>query len=134
MYSLFGQAVEYCYTGGVEGLSPETALQLWALAEFLQIDGLQRVCEDALAAAPAAPALLGQRYALGLAYPSGARLRLAVAREVLEGMAGQAPPPEGESAAGWELGPEVSALLAAHPRELASDMAWALAAELGTLC
>lgn len=140
MYRLFGWAVEYCYTGAVEGLGPESALDLWSLAEFLQMDGLQRVCE---AAAEGAGALLGPRYALGLAYPSGARLRLAVAREALELLAAQGPLPadaatagavEGAAvAAGWELGPQLAALAAAHPSDLAADLAQALAAELQAL-
>lgn len=148
MYTLFGWAVEYCYTGGVEGLQPQDALDLWTLAEFLQMDGLQRVCEAA--AAPAAPfpsdagagaggpTLLGARYALGLAYPSGKALRLGVAREVLGRWAAAglppAPAPGEAKQRPWEVGPDVGALLAAHPQELAADLAEALAQELKQLC
>ncbi|GAB4817620.1 hypothetical protein N2152v2_004666 [Parachlorella kessleri] len=159
MHQLFGWAVEFCYTGGVEGLAPADALDLWTLAEFLQIDGLQRECEAALSsgASAGAPApTLGERYALGLAYPSGSRLRGAVAREVLQQLAAQARRQQGQQAGGDHVGSlatptagaagaaaaalcgqvsaDVAAVLAAHPWELAADMADVLAADVQAVC
>ena len=92
MHSLFVHAVEWCYTGEVAGLGAggvTTAFNVWALAEFLQMDGLQRYCEEAIESwFTAADVEVGvgvvlQSLALADAYVAAEPLRSRVARHIL---------------------------------------------------
>lgn len=86
MHCLFLKAVEWCYTGEVEGLSTfhDSAFNLWALAEFLQIDGLQRYCENVVESwFFARPEVILHSLKLAEAYASAEPLRKRVARHVL---------------------------------------------------
>ena len=87
MYRLFLETVEWSYTGEIENLGscPDNAFDLWALAEFLQIDGLQRYCEAVIEEWFAArPEIVLHSLKLAEAYASAEPLRCRVARHVLE--------------------------------------------------
>jgi hypothetical protein len=86
MHRLFVQTVEWSYTGEVENLGscPDTAFNLWALAEFLQIDGLQRYCEASIEQwFVARPDVVLHSLKLAESYASADPLRCRVARYVL---------------------------------------------------
>lgn len=85
MHRLFLWAVEWCYTGAVTDMgTPEDAFELWLLAEFFQVNGLQRYCEIFLERYfEQRPEVLRQCMELTEAYPSAAPLRTLVARHVL---------------------------------------------------
>ncbi|KAL4524806.1 hypothetical protein Ndes2526B_g06997 [Nannochloris sp. 'desiccata'] len=86
MHRLFVQTVEWSYTGEVENLGscPDTAFDMWALAEFLQIDGLQRYCEAFIEQwFTARPEIVLHSLKLAESYPSAEPLRCRVARHVL---------------------------------------------------
>jgi len=86
MHRLFVQTVEWSYTGEVENLvsCPDTAFDIWALAEFLQIDGLQRYCEASLEQwFMNRPEIVLRSLKLAESYASAEPLRCRVARHVL---------------------------------------------------
>jgi hypothetical protein len=86
MHRLFVQTAEWSYTGEVErlGSCPDTAFDLWALAEFLQIDGLQRYCEASIEQwFVSRPDVVLHSLKLAEAYASAEPLRCRVARHVL---------------------------------------------------
>ena len=86
MHRLFIKAVEWCYTGEVESLTtcPDSAFNLWALAEFLQIDGLQRYCEGVVESWFSTQSeVVLHSLKLAQAYASAMPLRKRVARHVL---------------------------------------------------
>ncbi|KAK9829460.1 hypothetical protein WJX72_006000 [[Myrmecia] bisecta] len=45
-YGLFQDAVEFVYTGGIEGLGPLRAVDLWLVADYLQMDSLVEHCRE----------------------------------------------------------------------------------------
>ena len=88
MHRTFEKVVEWCYTCKVEHMdttSPDDAFDLWALAEFLQIDGLQRYCEAALQRwFSLRPEVVLHSLNLAEAYSSAEPLLARVAQYVLE--------------------------------------------------
>lgn len=85
-YELFSLAVEYSYTG-YAAISPDEALDLWAVAASLEMEELQAHCEDLVASVltverePLAASL-----ALSNRYRSGNRLRDLCVSHILDNL------------------------------------------------
>lgn len=128
MHGLFLRAVEWCYTGKVEGLEDhEDAFNLWILAEFLQIDGLQRYCEAVLAQwFICSPDVLHHCLNLADRYPSAVPMRRLAAQFVLSFIIAF----ERCTAIG-EMESAMAALIAAHATSLAVEMAEVVRCTLG---
>jgi hypothetical protein len=122
MHRLFVQTVEWSYTGEIENLvsCPDTAFDIWTLAEFLQIDGLQRYCEACIEQwFVTRPEIVLQSLKLAEAYASAEPLCCRVARHVLTLLVDRERSLEAESV--------VAAAVAAGQ---ASNLGRAMAAEL----
>lgn len=87
MHRLFLAAVEWSYTGEVhtmEANEPDSMFDLWMLADFLQMDGLQRYCEAVLATLFAYRTdIVVKSMVLAEMHPSAVPLRRLIARHVL---------------------------------------------------
>ena len=93
MYLLFMQAVEWCYTGEISGGTFESPsgsdankiFNLWTFAEFLQMDGLQRYCEDCLEECiDGSQEVLYRCFVFADTYASGKNLGRLTARQMLQ--------------------------------------------------